>query len=47
MAGIAKRNFDNPDDTIDFVHGRSLVVRFGPGAEGPAPCGTVASIPSL
>lgn len=27
MAGITKKNFDTPDDTYQFVHGRSLVVR--------------------
>lgn len=27
MAGIARKRFDDPDDVIDFVHGRSLVVR--------------------
>jgi hypothetical protein len=27
MAGIVKKNFDHPDDTYEFVHGPSLVVR--------------------
>ena len=27
MAGITKRDFTRPDDTYEFVHGRSLVVR--------------------
>lgn len=27
MAGIVRKTFDAPDDVIDFVHGRSLVVR--------------------
>ena len=29
MAGIAKKSLDNPDETYEFVHGRSLVVRLG------------------
>jgi hypothetical protein len=33
MAGIVKKSFDNPDDTYDFVHGRSLVVRVGEDEE--------------
>jgi hypothetical protein len=27
MAGITRKSFDSPDDTYEFVHGRSLVVR--------------------
>jgi len=27
MAGIVKKNFDAPDDPLEFVHGRSLVAR--------------------
>jgi hypothetical protein len=27
VAGIVRKDFDNPDDVIDFIHGRSLVLR--------------------
>lgn len=33
MAGILKKSFDHPDDTYEFVHGRSLVVRVGDDEE--------------
>jgi len=33
MAGIVKKNFDAPDDTLEFVHGRSLVARVGEDEE--------------
>jgi hypothetical protein len=33
VAGIEKKSFDDPDDTYEFVHGRSLVVRVGEGEE--------------
>lgn len=26
MAGIVRKSFDDPDDVLDFVHGRSLIV---------------------
>lgn len=29
MAGITKKSFDAPDETWDFKHGRSLVLRAG------------------
>jgi hypothetical protein len=33
MAGIVKKSFDHPDDTYEFVHGRSLVLRVGEDEE--------------
>lgn len=33
MAGITRKSFENPDDTYEFVHGRSLVVRIGEAEE--------------
>jgi hypothetical protein len=33
MAGISRKSFDSPDDTYEFVHGRSLVARFGEDVE--------------
>lgn len=27
MAGIVRRSFDNPDETFEFVHGRSVALR--------------------
>lgn len=33
MAGIVKKDFHSPDDTYQFVHGRSLVVRVADGEE--------------
>lgn len=29
MAGIVKKSLDTPDETYEFVHGRTLVVRVG------------------
>lgn len=29
MAGISKKNFDRPDNTLEFVHGRSQLVQIG------------------
>jgi hypothetical protein len=33
MAGIVKRDFEAPDDTLQFVHGRSLVLQVGEDEE--------------
>jgi hypothetical protein len=27
MSGITKKRFEQPDDTYEFVHGKSLVLR--------------------
>lgn len=29
MAGIVRRRFDEPDDTMEFEHGRAFLVRVG------------------
>ncbi|MGH2771695.1 MAG: hypothetical protein ACRDIU_00935 [Actinomycetota bacterium] len=29
MASIEKKSFDSPDQTLDFVHGKSVIVRIG------------------
>jgi hypothetical protein len=29
MAGIVKKSFEHPEDTLEFVHGRSLLVSVG------------------
>ena len=33
MPGIVKKSFENPEDTYQFVHGRSLVLRVGEDVE--------------
>ena len=44
MAGIVKKNFDTPDDTYQFVHGRSLVVPVGEEEESGARSWALAGI---
>jgi hypothetical protein len=33
VSGIVKKNFETPDDTIPFKHGRSLVIQAGEDEE--------------
>jgi hypothetical protein len=33
VAGITRKSFENPDDVIEFKHGRSLVIRVGEDEE--------------